>query len=68
MNSKNPTDIIVFTDAYSYSATSSFIKSLQTAGGAILVGYYGNPKIEGINMFDACQSPSQVEKLQSTNM
>ena len=67
-NSKNPTDIIVFTDAFSYSATSAFIKSLQTAGGAITVGYYGNPKIEGIDKFDASQSPSQVEKLTNTNM
>ena len=28
-NLKNPTDIIIFTDAFSYSATSGFIKSIQ---------------------------------------
>ena len=42
---KRPTDIIVFTDSYSFSATSFFIKGLQEIGGAIIVGYYGNPKV-----------------------
>jgi Peptidase family S41. len=44
-NLKKPTDIIVFTDSFSYSATCIFIKALQDEGGAIIVGYNGNPKI-----------------------
>ena len=67
-NIKKPTDIIIFTDSYSYSATSLFIKGYQNSGGAVLVGYFGNPKIKGIDLFDASQSPSQVEKLEKTNM
>ena len=58
-NLKKPTDIIIFTDSYSYSATSIFIKSFQNTGGAILVGYNGNPKI-GKEYFDASQSASSV--------
>ena len=56
---KKPTDIIIFTDSYAYSATSIFIKGLQNTGGCILVGYNGNPKI-GPEYFDASQSPSSV--------
>ena len=58
---KRPTDIIIFTDSYSYSATSLFIKSFQNTGGAITVGFFGNPKIEGTDLFDASQSPTTVE-------
>ena len=43
-NAKNPTDIIIFTDSFSFSATSMFIKGFQNEGGAIIVGYNGNPK------------------------
>ena len=46
-NLKKPTDIIIFTDSYSFSATSAFIKGLQNIGGAVIVGYYGNPQIKG---------------------
>ena len=59
-NLKRPTDIIIFTDSYSFSATSSFINNFQNTGGAIIVGYYGNPKIEGIDFFDSSQSNSEV--------
>ena len=41
---KKPTDILIFTDSISYSATSFFIKNLQNTGGAIIAGYLGNPK------------------------
>ena len=41
---KKPTEIIIFTDYHSFSATSIFLKSFQQSGGAIIVGYYGNPK------------------------
>ena len=57
---KNPTDIIVFTDAFSFSATSILIKGFQITGGAIIVGYFGNPKIKGTEEFDGSQSDSAV--------
>ena len=56
---KKPTDIIIYTDSFSYSATSSFIKGFQYTGGAIVVGFNGNPKI-GIEQFDGSQSPASV--------
>ena len=56
-NIRKPTDIIIFTDGYSYSATSDFIKSTQLLGGAIIVGFGGNPEIKS---FDASQSNSVV--------
>ena len=40
---RKPTDIIIFTDGFSYSATSIFIKDLQETGNAIIVGYNGIP-------------------------
>ena len=42
-NTKKPTDIIIFTDYDSISAASLFIKGFQQTGGAIVVGYFGNP-------------------------
>jgi hypothetical protein len=42
---KKPTEIIIFTDFSSYSSTSFFLKGLQETGGAIIVGYGGNPKL-----------------------
>ena len=64
-NLKRPTDIIIFTDSYSYSATSTLIKGFQNIGGAITVGYFGNPTIED-EIFDSSQSPSTVKKLKKT--
>lgn len=57
-NIRKPHEIIIFTDGFSYSATSIFIKGIQLNGGAIIVGYAGNPK--STNKFDASQSPSAV--------
>ena len=57
---KNSTDIIIFTDGYCYSSCSDFVKAFQDTGGAIIVGYNGNPTIEGRDEFDASQSPSSV--------
>ena len=54
---KKPTDIIVFTDGLSFSSTSVFIKNLYYFGGAILVGYGGDPELD---TFDASQSPTFV--------
>ena len=59
-NLKKSTDIIIFTDPYSFSATSTLIKRFQNIGGAITVGYFGNPKLKGIDLFDASQSDSGV--------
>ena len=50
---RKPTEILVYTDGFSYSATSIFIKGLQEFGGAIIVGHLGNPKMEGVDQFDA---------------
>ena len=64
-NLKRPTDIIIFTDSFSYSATSGLIKGFQNTGGAIIVGYYGNPKIKGIDLFDGSQSISSVRTIEN---
>ena len=57
---KNPTDIIIYTDSFCYSACSGFIKAFQNTGGAIIVGFNGNPKIKGTKEFDGSQSSSSV--------
>ena len=67
-NLKKPTDILILTDSYSYSATSGFIKGLQNTGGAVIIGYYGNPKIKGNDLYDGSQSPSEVVKLEKTEV
>ena len=54
---KKPTEIIVFTDGLSFSATSIFIKNLYYFGGAIIVGYGGDPEVD---IFDASQNPTFV--------
>ena len=56
---KRPTDIIIFTDGFSFSATSLFIKGFQKTGGAITVGFNDNPKLSD-DLFDASQSPTNV--------
>ncbi len=56
---KKPTEIIIFTDGFSCGATSLFIKSLYNFGGAIIVGYSGDPATEK-NNFDASQSPTII--------
>ena len=60
---KKPTDVIIFTDSFSYSSTSGFIKGFQSTGGAIVVGYYGNPTKNGTDFFDSSQSDSDVQNL-----
>ena len=65
-NLKRPTEILIFTDAYSYSATSFFIKGLQETGGIITAGYLGNPKSNEI--FDASQAPSFVGDLSNSEI
>lgn len=56
-NLRKPTEIIVFTDGYSESATSIFIKNLQLFGHAIIVGYHQNP-LETFENFDASNNPT----------
>ena len=63
-NLKKPTDIIVFSDSSSFSATSGLIKGFQNTGGAIIVGFYGNPTKEGIDLFDGSQSISSVRGIE----
>ena len=63
---KKPTEIIVFTDGFSYSTTSLFIKGLQKEGGAIIVGYLGNPNLTDVS-FDGSQSPSLVQDFGNTD-
>ena len=63
---KRPTDIIIYTDSFSYSATSSFIKGFQYQGGAIIVGFNGNPFIEK-EQFDGSQSPASVTTFESSD-
>ena len=65
---KKPTDIIIFTDSYSFSATSGLIKGFQNTGSAVTVGFFGNPKIEGTDLFDASQSSSTTDKLEYTKV
>ena len=57
-NKRKPTEILIFTDSYSASAASLFCKSLQYEGGAIVVGYNGNP--ESDNIFDSSQHFSTI--------
>jgi hypothetical protein len=54
---KKPTEIIVFTDGFSFSCGSIFIKELQMHGSAIIAGYNIRPDLDTID-FDASQSDS----------
>ena len=65
---KKPTDILIFTDAYSYSATSGLIKNFQNTGAGIVVGYFGNPKIKGIDLFDSSQSSATINYYDDTEI
>ena len=56
---KKPTEIIIFTDGYSFSCASILIKSLQMKGGAITVGYFSRPDLVK-SKYDASQSNSGV--------
>ena len=56
---RKPTDILIFTDGYSFSAASLFIQYLQRIGGGIITSYLGNPNRKD-KFFDISQSPSPV--------
>ena len=65
---RKPTEIIIFTDGFSYSATSVFIKDLHESGNAIIVGYNGIPNEKRKKeKFNGSQSPSMVITNYSTN-
>jgi hypothetical protein len=57
-NKRKPTEILVLTDGYTFSAAALYIKYLQKMGGAIVAGYYGYPY--KLDVFDSSQSPSAV--------
>ncbi|EDR27735.1 hypothetical protein EDI_294990 [Entamoeba dispar SAW760] len=42
-NKRKPTEIVVYTDSYCYSACSWVTKGLKEWGGAIIVGFDGDP-------------------------
>ena len=58
-NKRKPTDILIYTDGYSFSAASTFLKYLQYYGGGIVVGFFGSPKEKNIP-FDSGQSSSSI--------
>ena len=59
---KKPTEIIIFTDGFSFSCGSMFIKGLQVYGSAIVVGYNTKPGIISPKDFDSSQSNSGVKQ------
>ncbi|BFU26513.1 hypothetical protein, conserved [Entamoeba histolytica] len=58
---RNPTEIVVYTDSYCYSACSMITKGLKEWGGAILVGFSGDPDGKD-EEFEVGQSPSKEFK------
>ncbi|KAL7719943.1 VWFA domain-containing protein [Entamoeba marina] len=56
---RKPTDVVVFTDGFCYSACSMLAKGLSEKGNAIVVGFEGDPEGD-LNLFDAGQSPTFV--------
>ena len=58
-NKRNPTDILVYTDGFTYSAAAMFIKYLNYNGGGITSGYFLNPNLDN-KTFDMGLSPSPI--------
>ena len=56
---RKPTEIIIYTDGFSYSATSLLLKYMQYYGGAIAAGYIYNPNLDNIP-YDSSLSPSSI--------
>ena len=58
-NKRNPTDILVYSDGFTYSAAAIFIKYLQYYGGAITAGYFQNQNLKlNETPFNSGLSPS----------
>ena len=58
---KKPTEIIIFTDGFTFSCGSILIKNMQVYGSTIIVGYRAKKTITDKKEFDASQSNSAVE-------
>ena len=58
-NPRKPTEILIYTDGFSYSATSLLLKYMQYNGGAITAGYFCNPNLDNIP-YDSSLSPSSI--------
>ena len=58
-NKRNPTEILVYTDGFSYSAAAMLLKYLQYYGGGITAGYFLNPNLENIT-YNSGISPSAL--------
>ena len=58
-NPRKPTDILIYTDGYSYSAAAIFLKYLQYYGGGITVGFFSHPNVSKTD-FDSGISPSLI--------
>ena len=56
---RTPTEIVIMTDGFAYSAASGFMKNAYKSGAGIIVGYNGNPNLPD-ELFDLSQSPSAV--------
>ena len=63
---KKPTEIIIFTDGFSFSCGSILIKTMQVYGSAIVVGYGAHKNITDKKDFDASQSNSAVNSFVSS--
>ena len=59
---RKPTEIVVMTDGFAFSAASVFMKNVYKSGAAIVIGYNGNPNLPD-DIFDISQSPSGVMNL-----
>ncbi|EDR23553.1 hypothetical protein EDI_030910 [Entamoeba dispar SAW760] len=57
---RKPTEIVVYTDSFCYSACSVFTKGLKECGSAILVGFNGDPNGKD-EEFEVGLSPSAVK-------
>ena len=58
-NKRKPTDILVYSDGFTYSAAAIFIKYLQYYGGAITAGYFQNQNLKlNETLFNNGLSPS----------
>ena len=60
-NPRNPTDILIFTDGFTFSAGGIFTKFMQYYGGGITVGYFPDPNIDFEKIpFDSGLSPTSI--------
>ena len=57
---RKPTEILIYTDGYTFSAASLFLTYLQKSGGGIIASYLGNPNLKNDKYFDISQSPSPI--------